>query len=55
MADRAVAGQTLGFWAVVAEWAVASTEIFEISALVSDNDRDKEPSYNCCGEGTEWF
>jgi len=33
----------------------SSTEIFGICVLVSDNDCDKQPSYQCCGEGTQWF
>ena len=35
--------------------AVASAEIFGISVLVSDNDCDRQPSYEYCGEGTKWF
>jgi len=35
--------------------AVAVTEIFGISVLVSDRDCDEQPSYEFCGEGTQWF
>ena len=33
----------------------ASTGIFGIGVLLCDNDCDKQPSYEYCGEGTEWF
>jgi len=33
--------------------AMASTEIFGISVLISDHDCDKQPSYEYCGEGTK--
>ena len=35
--------------------SVASTEIFRISVLVSDNDCNKQPKYEYCGEGTKWL
>jgi len=35
--------------------SVANAEIFGISVLVSDNDCDRQPSYEYCGEGTRWF
>jgi len=38
-----------------AEIPVARTKIFGISVSVSDYDRDKQPSYEYCGEGTKWF
>ena len=35
--------------------AVTSTGISGISVLVSDHDCDEQPSYEYCGEGTQWF
>jgi len=34
---------------------MATTKIFGVIVWVSDNDCDKQPSYEYCGEGTKWF
>ena len=47
---------TLFHFMVFLLWlTVANTGIFGISALVSDHDCDKQPSYEYCGERTKWF